>query len=214
MGEVMNSRSLDSNEISFDASRLNDDIIKLKRQRSDKISNLMGHYLLKGWRMLNESCPKCETILFQQPSGLYYCIACSEIDEDKSSPTKNSLDNQHLVNKSPNLSSESPPFRNDADISTHSLTKIVSGLPKKSTDPQRRPLSSTKQILTNEHNEINILTELREKINWCMLQLIETTSPIEIQHWVDTLKSLLDLWDKLLKCNFIKCYHEEKYSHS
>lgn len=28
--------------------------------RSDTISNLMGEYLLKGWKMLNECCCTCE----------------------------------------------------------------------------------------------------------------------------------------------------------
>lgn len=55
---IMNSQSLEENDILHDSSYANCDI--RKRQRSDKISNLMGQYLLKGWRMLNESCPKCE----------------------------------------------------------------------------------------------------------------------------------------------------------
>lgn len=33
--------------------------IAAQQKRSDKISSLMGEYLLKGWRMLDESCPKC-----------------------------------------------------------------------------------------------------------------------------------------------------------
>ena len=34
-------------------------VIQAKRERADKISNLMGSYLLKGYKMLNETCPKC-----------------------------------------------------------------------------------------------------------------------------------------------------------
>lgn len=29
------------------------------RKRSDKISSLLGQYLLKGWRMLEDCCPVC-----------------------------------------------------------------------------------------------------------------------------------------------------------
>ncbi|VDQ16775.1 unnamed protein product [Trichobilharzia regenti] len=82
----------------------NDEISKNKKQRSDKISNLMGHYLLKGWRMLNESCPKCETILFQQPSGQYYCVACMEVDSDTASAKKQPIDS----NKSPEMFQDLP----------------------------------------------------------------------------------------------------------
>lgn len=77
-------------------------------------------------------------------------------------------------------------------------------LPKKSTDAQMKPLSDNKKTSTNACSEISILTELREKIHWSMSQLVETTTPMEIRQWVDTLKSLLDLWDKLLKSNFVK----------
>ncbi|CAH8647791.1 unnamed protein product [Schistosoma rodhaini] len=189
----MNSQSLEDNETLYDSSYANCDI--KKRQRSDKISNLMGQYLLKGWRMLNESCPKCETILFQQPNGQYYCVACLEVDQEKPNSIKEPLlGNQRLLNKSQNFSTESSPFRNDVDI----------GLPKKFTDPQMKPLSDNKQTSTNACNEISILTELRDKIHWSMSQLVETTTPMGIRQWVDTLKSLLDLWDKLLKSNFVK----------
>jgi len=34
-----------------------------KRQRSEKISRLMGPYLLKRYRMLNETCTVCEVWL-------------------------------------------------------------------------------------------------------------------------------------------------------
>ncbi|CAH8561364.1 unnamed protein product [Schistosoma turkestanicum] len=195
----MTSQSLEDNDISYDSSHISSDMAE-KRQRSDKISNLMGHYLLKGWRMLNESCPKCETILFQQPNGQYYCVACLEVDQEKSSTTKESLiSNQHLLNKSQNFLTESSPFHNDVGIA-HFPINTVSGLPKRST----KPLSNNEQSVTSAYNEVNMLTELREKIHWCMSQLIETTTPMDIQQWVDTLKSLLELWDKLSKSNFVK----------
>ncbi|KAF6775730.1 hypothetical protein AHF37_04277 [Paragonimus kellicotti] len=56
-----------------------------QRLRSDKISSLMGRCLLKGWRMLDESCPICGTILFKPQDGDRYCVACSELDMDDNS---------------------------------------------------------------------------------------------------------------------------------
>ena len=34
-------------------------IIQARRERSDKISKLMGDYMLKGWKMLGICCPEC-----------------------------------------------------------------------------------------------------------------------------------------------------------
>lgn len=31
-----------------------------QRQRSDNISQIMGQYLLRGWRMLDKCCPTCD----------------------------------------------------------------------------------------------------------------------------------------------------------
>ena len=40
-------------------------VIQAKRERSDKISKLMGDYLLKGYKMLATSCPICFTVELQ-----------------------------------------------------------------------------------------------------------------------------------------------------
>ncbi|XP_052058473.1 protein ZNRD2-like isoform X1 [Mytilus californianus] len=57
-------------------------IIQARRERSDKISSIMGEYLLKGYKMLGSTCQFCETILLETPIGEKYCIACKELDED------------------------------------------------------------------------------------------------------------------------------------
>lgn len=57
-------------------------IIQARRERSDKISKIMGDYLLKGYKMLGSVCGVCETILLEDKSGLTYCIACRELDTD------------------------------------------------------------------------------------------------------------------------------------
>eukprot|EP00092_Neocalanus_flemingeri_P023741 GFUD01025752.1.p1 GENE.GFUD01025752.1~~GFUD01025752.1.p1 ORF type:complete len:254 (+),score=58.43 GFUD01025752.1:52-813(+) len=55
-------------------------VLQAKRERSDKISKLMGDYLLKGYRMLATSCPHCYNIELQDRSGKKYCVACQEVD--------------------------------------------------------------------------------------------------------------------------------------
>jgi len=55
-------------------------VIAARRERSDKISKLMGDYLLKGYRMLASNCPHCTTVELQDKRGVKYCVACQEVD--------------------------------------------------------------------------------------------------------------------------------------
>ena len=54
-------------------------VIAARRERSDKISQLMGGYLLKGYKMLATVCRVCATIEMQDRQGQVYCIACNEV---------------------------------------------------------------------------------------------------------------------------------------
>ncbi|XP_030073724.1 protein ZNRD2 [Microcaecilia unicolor] len=66
-------------------------VIQARRERQDKISKLMGDYLLKGYRMLGECCQICGTILLQDKKRKNYCVACQELDSDidKDNPALN-----------------------------------------------------------------------------------------------------------------------------
>ncbi|XP_068457379.1 protein ZNRD2 [Clinocottus analis] len=66
-------------------------VIQARRERQDKISKLMGDYLLKGYRMLGECCDVCGTILLQDKQQKYYCVSCQELDSDvdKDNPALN-----------------------------------------------------------------------------------------------------------------------------
>ena len=55
-------------------------VIQAKRERSDKISKVMGDYLLKGYKMLATSCPLCLTVQLQDKQGAKFCVACQEVD--------------------------------------------------------------------------------------------------------------------------------------
>ncbi|XP_073515577.1 protein ZNRD2 isoform X2 [Phyllobates terribilis] len=67
-------------------------ILRARRDRQDKISRMMGDYLLKGYRMLGESCDTCGTILLQDRQKKLLCISCQELDSDteKDNPVLNS----------------------------------------------------------------------------------------------------------------------------
>ncbi|XP_077312999.1 protein ZNRD2 isoform X1 [Lithobates pipiens] len=66
-------------------------IVRARQERQDKVSRLMGDYLLKGYRMLGESCDICGTILLQDRQKKLLCISCQELDSDteKDNPALN-----------------------------------------------------------------------------------------------------------------------------
>lgn len=54
--------------------------MKVARERSNKISKILGDYLLKGYKMLGSTCNKCKTILLEDRQGEDYCVGCIEVD--------------------------------------------------------------------------------------------------------------------------------------
>ncbi|KAM9333637.1 protein ZNRD2 isoform 1-T1 [Pholidichthys leucotaenia] len=66
-------------------------VIQARRELQDKISKLMGDYLLKGYKMLGECCEVCGTILLQDRQQKNYCVSCQELDSDidKDNPALN-----------------------------------------------------------------------------------------------------------------------------
>uniref|UniRef100_A0A3B5R6M6 Zinc ribbon domain containing 2 n=1 Tax=Xiphophorus maculatus TaxID=8083 RepID=A0A3B5R6M6_XIPMA len=66
-------------------------VIQARRERQDKISKLMGDYLLKGYKMLGDCCEVCGTVLLQDRQQKNYCVSCQELDSDidKDNPALN-----------------------------------------------------------------------------------------------------------------------------
>lgn len=66
-------------------------VIQARRERQDKISKLMGDYLLKGYKMLGDCCEVCGTILLQDRQQKIFCVSCQELDSDvdKDNPALN-----------------------------------------------------------------------------------------------------------------------------
>lgn len=69
-------------------------VINARRERSDKISKLMSEYLLKGYKMLATTCPKCMSIELKTREGEVYCVACSEVDCEETSKDNPLLNRQ------------------------------------------------------------------------------------------------------------------------
>eukprot|EP00127_Corallochytrium_limacisporum_P000593 Clim_evm8s21 gene=Clim_evmTU8s21 len=62
-------------------SRVDDDTLRRRQDRNDRISARLAHYLPQGWAMLAETCNTCGTVLLRQRgSSETYCVACKEID--------------------------------------------------------------------------------------------------------------------------------------
>merc|ERR1712150_51487 len=41
-----------------------------------------GEYMLKGYKMLNDSCPNCLTIMLEDRSSRKFCVSCCDLDVD------------------------------------------------------------------------------------------------------------------------------------
>lgn len=59
-------------------------VIQAKQERSNKISKIMGDYLLKGYKMLASSCDDCGCILLQDKQNQLHCVACNECEVEGS----------------------------------------------------------------------------------------------------------------------------------
>ncbi|KAM5249083.1 protein ZNRD2 [Ctenodactylus gundi] len=87
-------------------------VLQARRERQDRISRLMGDYLLRGYRMLGETCADCGTILLQDKQRKIYCVACQELDSDvdKDNPALNAQAALSQVREHQLASSTEPPL--------------------------------------------------------------------------------------------------------
>ncbi|KAL2089100.1 hypothetical protein ACEWY4_015999 [Coilia grayii] len=93
-------------------------VLEAQRERQNKISKLMGDYLLKGYKMLGDCCQHCATILLEDRQKNIYCVACQELDSDvdKDNPALNAqaalsqVRERQLASQAPHQpNSEAPP---------------------------------------------------------------------------------------------------------
>ncbi|KAA3679279.1 peptidylprolyl isomerase domain and WD repeat-containing protein 1 [Paragonimus westermani] len=153
-----------------------------QRLRSDKISSLMGRCLLKGWRMLDESCPICGTILFKPQDGDRYCVACSELDVDGNSKP---AQGDSSVRSTKTTEERIPTFDNGSSLSAigrknlpHSCSDLVCKDPVKTT------------VIPDSLRMVNTL---HSKLEWCVDRLSNADTPDGIQQWARAIQALVDI---------------------
>ncbi|KAF7206257.1 protein ZNRD2 [Nothobranchius furzeri] len=111
-------------------------VIQARRERQDKISKLMGDYLLKGYKMLGECCDACGTILLQDKQQKNYCVSCQELDSDidKDNPALNAQAALSQVREQ-QLAAQSPPPTQASQLNETPCSSSQAGV----TVPQPRP---------------------------------------------------------------------------
>ncbi|EDQ92512.1 uncharacterized protein MONBRDRAFT_30894 [Monosiga brevicollis MX1] len=62
---------------------MDDETIKQRQARRERISSLLGEKMLQGWCMLGSTCPKCGTIEMRDREKNVVCIACEIIDAEQ-----------------------------------------------------------------------------------------------------------------------------------
>ncbi|KAM5138332.1 protein ZNRD2 isoform 2-T2 [Mantella aurantiaca] len=141
-------------------------ILRARREHQDKVSRLMGDYLLKGYRMLGESCDTCGTILLQDRQKKLLCISCQELDSDteKDNPALNpqaalSQVREHQLSLEDNPAPDFP----------------ACVLPSTNIDPVQANVTVSSN-LTVPDAILSAEAALLEKISWASQQLKESSS--------------------------------------
>ncbi|XP_075693009.1 protein ZNRD2 isoform X2 [Rhinoderma darwinii] len=139
-------------------------ILRARREREDKISRMMGNYLLKGYRMLGDSCETCGTILLQDRQKKLLCISCQELDSDteKDNPVLN-------------------PQAALSQVREHQLSlqdNTVRDMPAAVTPVANFDVGLVAAITATDVSDPVVSAEdaLLEKISWATHQLKETSS--------------------------------------
>ncbi|TGZ60223.1 hypothetical protein CRM22_008674 [Opisthorchis felineus] len=138
--------------------------------RSNQISNLMGKYLLKGWRMTDEYCCVCQTILFAPRDGGRYCVACSEVDVSMNGT---------------NPAVETPRTENGPGI--RSISSQPCG-----DNPKRQKSNGTAPSTSLSTADISVVESLQEKRRWCAKHLLDITDIHELQTWVSLIHQMTE----------------------
>jgi len=143
-------------------------VIQARRERSDKISKIMGQYLLKGHKMLDTLCPVCCCILLQMnPSNKLHCVSCIDLDSEtkKDDPALNSAaatstvtEERHRATTSATTPQQLTTSSNNFSISTPAIQSAQQ--PQSSTCPL--PFANgTTNVATQSQNTVQPSTSSR-----------------------------------------------------
>ncbi|VDK21616.1 unnamed protein product [Taenia asiatica] len=161
-----------------------------RRQRSDKISSLLGQYLLKGWRMLEDCCPVCDTILLMNRDGALYCVGCSEVDVQPSQKVQMPVNDTVTLNEKSNHSETSPKDDPEALPS-----------PRKLAATSAEPEPSNTAFVESSTNLQSVESILRGKIFDCSQQLTRTADLEEIRRLAVSIKALSEAFIVVRTCS-------------
>ncbi|KAM3920585.1 protein ZNRD2 isoform 2-T2 [Leptodactylus fuscus] len=144
-------------------------ILRARRERQDKISRMMGDYLLKGYRMLGESCDMCGTILLQDRHKKLLCISCQELDSDteKDNPVLNPQAALSQVREHQLSLQDNPVCDVPAAVVPAAVTPV--------TILESSPVNASTTSNDPDHL-VSAESALLEKMSWATHQLKETSS--------------------------------------
>lgn len=114
-----------------------------------RTSDLLGEYLLKGWKMLNKACGTCQTPIMQSKSGEQICVQCDTVT------TSNPKEQPQIVEKPFKVKQTEPPVTkllNDALLDSAKYVRLES---------LDHP-AQCKLILENMHSIVTLLKALEE----------------------------------------------------
>ncbi|XP_045163837.2 protein ZNRD2-like [Mercenaria mercenaria] len=181
-------------------------IIQARRERSDKISKLMGDYMLKGYKMLGIVCPECSTILLQDKQGVNYCVACKELDTDtdKDDPvlSRDAARSQILEGSVTEAGDTDLPFmlRQDQPTSVPSLPEVQQrAIPITMAAVTSSGISSQSAQSSLNLNFNDTVETLCQKINWASEELKKSSSVDYCVNLCQLIKSSADALQSLKK---------------
>uniref|UniRef100_A0A8D1LJI6 Sjoegren syndrome/scleroderma autoantigen 1 n=4 Tax=Suina TaxID=35497 RepID=A0A8D1LJI6_PIG len=161
-------------------------VLQARRERQDRISRLMGDYLLRGYRMLGETCADCGTILLQDKQRKIYCVACQELDSDvdKDNPALNAQAALSQAREHQLASASEPPLgsrpapqppvpRPEHCEGAAAGLKAVQGPPPPAVPPNAEVVACTREALLQKlawaSAELGSSTSLETSIQLCSL---------------------------------------------
>lgn len=181
-------------------------VIEARRERNNKISSLMGQYLLKGYKMLAITCPVCDCILLEDRTKNKYCIGCCEVDADtkKDNPAVSEEAARKAVEEIQHRQRQdkevSPLFKSEVKVTNHEKSKSLlpgsalvssSSVATLAAEPQQclqraqESKSLTIHGIDISGDVTSVLCALREKLSWAGNQLSSTSSVHEARNIAD-----------------------------
>jgi uncharacterized Zn finger protein (UPF0148 family) len=159
-------------------------VLEARRERQDKISKLLGEYLLKGYKMLGTTCLTCDTILMRTKQGADYCVTCNELESDgvKDNPALSSeaarclvRENQHRLLESPPTNGITTPKRMRREASSSSCGTVEQ--PTLGT-PVVCTRSSASTALTSDYERVVSVAQsaVVDRLAWATNELRQSSS--------------------------------------